>query len=120
VDDPVVVALAITLTGMALLFLALAFFYGLLSFIASALHERERPARTAVMGDEPAPDRPAPAAGDELMLRAAAIAVALARAESEGGLAQAPAPLADRPLSPWWILHQGRRIAAGSSPWRTL
>jgi Na+-transporting methylmalonyl-CoA/oxaloacetate decarboxylase gamma subunit len=118
VNNPLIVALAITLAGMGLLFLALAFFYGLLTLISSALQEgarRDAPTETV---DQGAPDRPAPPA--ELMLQAAAIAVALARAEAEGGPGPAGAGRAAQPLSSWWILHQGHRTAAGSSPWRTL
>jgi Na+-transporting methylmalonyl-CoA/oxaloacetate decarboxylase gamma subunit len=117
VDDPLIVALAITLVGMVLLFLALAFFYGLLSFIASALHEKEPPAPAPLAVDEAAQDQPA--AAEDLMLQAAAIAVALARAEGDDGLAPVAAGPAGRALSPWWLLHQGRRMAASSSPWRT-
>ena len=120
-DNPVLVALGITLAGMTLLFLALAFFYGLLTLISSALHDGGQPSTEAEPTDRAAgqavPDRPA---GPEPALQAAAIAVALARAESEGHPAPKPAPagLTAEPPSPWWSLHQGQRTAAGSSPWR--
>jgi Na+-transporting methylmalonyl-CoA/oxaloacetate decarboxylase gamma subunit len=115
VDNPLIVALAITLAGMGLLFLALTFFYGLLSLISSALSERARPAATAQAVEQGGPDRLADA---ELALQAAAIAVALARAETEVRHPPSPAGPAAEPLSPWWNLHQGDRMAAGSSPWR--
>ena len=114
-DNPLIVALAITLAGMGLLFLALAFFYGLLSLISSVLREGGRPVAAAEIVDQAGPDQPA---GAEMMLQAAAIAVALARAETEGSPAQLPAGPAAEPLSPWWSLHQGSRMSAGSSPWR--
>jgi len=120
VDNPLIVALGITLAGMTLLFLALAFFYGLLSLISSVLHEGARPPAAAETVDRAATDQPAPPAEAELMLQAAAVAVALARAETEARPAPTPAPadLAAESLSPWWSLHQGSRMAAGSSPWR--
>ena len=118
-NNPLTVAAAITLAGMALLFLALTFFYGLLSLISLALHDRAPGPAPAETEGQAAAGQPAPAAGLEPMLRAAAIAVALARAEAEGRPGQATAGAASETLSPWWMLHQGRRVAAGSSPWRT-
>ena len=117
-DNPLIVALAITVAGMGLLFLALAFFYGLLSLISSVVRDEAPPAPAVEAVDQPATSRGSPPAGAELMLRAAAIAVALARAESDGRPAQSPAGSAAEPLSPWSILHQGRRAGRGSSPWR--
>jgi len=121
VDNPLIVALAITLAGMTLLFLALAFFYGLLSLIAAALHDGAGTPGVAKAEEQAAPDEaelPAPPAERELMHRAAAIAVALARAEGEARPAPLPAGPAGESLSPWWSMHQGSRLAAGSSPWR--
>ena len=120
-DNPLLVALAITVAGMTLLFLALAFFYGLLSLISRALHDGNETPGTAKAEEQAAPDEaqlPAPPAERELMHRAAAIAVALARAEGEARPAPVPAGVSGEPLSPWWSMHQGSRLAAGSSPWR--
>lgn len=120
-DNPLIVALAITLAGMTLLFLALAFFYGLLSLIAAALHDGAGTPGVAKAEEQAAPDEaelPAPPAERELMHRAAAIAVALARAEGEARPAPLPAGPAGESLSPWWSMHQGSRLTAGSSPWR--
>jgi len=121
VDNPLIVAVAITVVGMILLFLALAFFYGLLSLISTALHDgvgAPGAARAAKEAARDEADLPDPPAERELMHRAAAIAVALARAEGEARLAPVPAGPAGEALSPWWSMHQGRRLAAGSSPWR--
>jgi Na+-transporting methylmalonyl-CoA/oxaloacetate decarboxylase gamma subunit len=121
VDNPLIVALAITVAGMTLLFLALAFFYGLLSLISAALHDGAEMPGVTRAEKQAAPDEtelPAPAAERELMHRAAAIAVALARAEGDARPAPVPAGVSGEPLSPWWSMHQGSRLAAGSSPWR--
>jgi Na+-transporting methylmalonyl-CoA/oxaloacetate decarboxylase gamma subunit len=119
VDNPLIVALAITVAGMGLLFLALGFFYGLLSLISSVVRDGPQPAPAAEAADQAAASGGGAPAGAELVHRAAAIAVALARAESDGRPAPAPAGPVDEPLSPWSILHQGRRVSRGSSPWRS-
>jgi hypothetical protein len=99
-------ALAITAIGMTLLFLTLAFFYGLLSAMARFIEDR-RPGSSddAVV---------APDAGDaEAALRAAAIAVALARAGAEGRAVSRGAPRQAVPSpgpSPWWAAHHQRRL----------
>jgi Na+-transporting methylmalonyl-CoA/oxaloacetate decarboxylase gamma subunit len=119
-ENPLVTVLMITALGMGLLFLALAFFYGLLSAMARGLKDRALPPPQA-------PARRHKEAGEEeggslaeTRLQAAAVAIALARgrvqapppgvpvapAESPGG-AQAP--------SAWWSLHHQRRLASGSS-----
>ncbi len=96
------VVLVITAVGMTLLFLALAFFYGLLSLLTAAIQDRSRePERNAAT--EPAEE--------EARLQAAALAVALARAEAE--LTASPTTgeaTASLPVSPWWALHHQRRL----------
>ncbi len=114
-NNSLVVALAITVAGMGLLFLALGFFYGLLTLISSLLQDKAPPVAEVEAVEQAAAERPAE---EEAMLQAAAIAVALARAETEGKPALAPAGAGVDSLSPWWSLHQGSRMAAGSSPWR--
>ncbi len=98
------VVLSISAVGMSLLFLALAFFYGLLLLLTSVVRDR---------GVEPgcATEKGAEPAQDEALLQAAAIAIALARAEAE----MAPSPDAAAlplPVSPWWALYHQRRLAS--------
>jgi Na+-transporting methylmalonyl-CoA/oxaloacetate decarboxylase gamma subunit len=104
------ISLGITAIGMTLLFLALAFFYGLLSFMTAAMQERRVPppaGRQAAGAAEGAPGK--------TRRRAAAIAVALARAEAEAA-ATRPAtgssdPQAANQVSAWWSLHHQRQIS---------
>lgn len=114
-SNSLVTALAITAIGMTLLFLSLAFFYGLLTLMASAIPDR-RPAKDPVG----APEAAVPV-DDEAPLRAAAIAVAMARAEAErlsisGGPTREP-PFPDR--SPWWAFHHQRSQGAHPAKWRS-
>lgn len=111
-DNPLTVALGITGVGMGLLFLALTFFYGLLSLISAALRE------TRTVAPEPVADTPAEQAGGDdrdPARRAAAIAIALARAEAES---QVTAPGGEAGAGPWWTMHHQRRLATNHSPWR--
>jgi hypothetical protein len=109
-ENSLVVVLIISAAGMTLLFLALAFFYGLLTLLTSMARDR------AVAEAVPAE------AGEEagVRLRAAAIAVALARAEAE----QRGVPAAVMPedgtipggvVSSWWTLHHQRQVASNSA-----
>jgi len=109
-EQPLVVVLVVSAIGMTLLFLALAFFYGLLSLMASVVKDRpsvpESPAEGGVAGER------------EAMVRAAAIAVALARAEAEGHAGTAGglagwAPRGGPGVSAWWALHHQRQLADG-------
>ena len=94
-------ALAITAIGMTLLFLTLAFFYGLLSAMARFIEDK-RSGSSSV-------ETVAPDAGDaEAPLRAAAIAVALARAGAEERAVSRGAPSPGP--SPWWAAHHQRRL----------
>jgi Na+-transporting methylmalonyl-CoA/oxaloacetate decarboxylase gamma subunit len=121
-DNPLVTVLMITVLGMGLLFLALAFFYGLLSGMARGLKERDRPARQQ-------PARPAAGSGEEeaqsweaARLQAAAAAIALARARVQ---AAQPGPLVhlegvggSQAPSAWWSLHHQRQLALRGRPGR--
>jgi hypothetical protein len=109
--DTLPIALAITAIGMTLLFLTLAFFYGLLTLLTAAIRDgagAEVPGATA--GQSPA--KPAPGGDEEGgRLRAAAIAVALARAEADAGTA---APR-EGSVGAWWALHHGQRLTRSNT-----
>ena len=107
-ENPVVAALVISLLGMPLLFLALAFFYGMLTLLATAIREWEV---------EPAPEIVVEAPRDEverLAQRAAAVAVVLARAEMEMGSDASGQEAGDREVGPWWALHHQRQLLSRS------
>ena len=113
------ISLGITAIGMTLLFLALAFFYGLLSFMTAAMQERRVPPPA---GRQAAEGLPAVGAAEgapgKTRRRAAAIAVALARAEAEAA-ATRPAtgssdPQAENQVSAWWSLHHQRAMVQQS------
>jgi hypothetical protein len=118
VDDSLAIALGISAIGMTLLFLALGFFYILLTLMTAVIKDRpsSQAARAGVQdggtGEE------------EARLRAAAVAVALARAEAEqeGPGSVSPAALGEsdvsRPVSPWWALHHQRKLTPNSDPRR--
>jgi Na+-transporting methylmalonyl-CoA/oxaloacetate decarboxylase gamma subunit len=117
VDHPLAVSLSITAIGMTLLFLALVFFYALMSLMMSAM--QERPSRKDMA--EPA-EKPV---GDAAMLQAAAIAVALSRAEAEQALEPSAVPVqvetvVQPAVSPWWILHHHRQLVPPSNARRSL
>jgi Na+-transporting methylmalonyl-CoA/oxaloacetate decarboxylase gamma subunit len=119
VESPIAAALVITAIGMTLLFLALAFFYGLMALMTAVV--KDRPAvRAPSTEQEEGPGEAVPAGhGADALLRAAAIAVAVARAEAEQGFnlvgipAQEGTAAADL-LSPWWALHHQRQLALHS------
>ena len=111
------ISLGITAIGMTLLFLALAFFYGLLSFMTAVMQERRAPSLSGLQAAEGL--QPAGAGeGDpgEARRRAAAIAVALARAEA--AVTNSPAvpagPQEANQVSAWWSLHHQRAMARQS------
>lgn len=111
VDNSWITVLTITVLGMGLLFLALAFFYGLLTAMARLLQDR------AVV-----PARPPGTAGEEeARLQAAAVAVALARAGLQAPQSRGPALPAEGEAapSPWWSLHHQRRLARETRPGRS-
>lgn len=110
VENSWITVLMITVLGMGLLFLALAFFYGLLGAMARLLKDRA-PAPVERVAPQPAPS------GEEVArLRAAAVAVALART----GLGRPQARHTGAAMegkatpSPWWSLHHQRRLARQS------
>jgi Na+-transporting methylmalonyl-CoA/oxaloacetate decarboxylase gamma subunit len=116
VDHPLVTALTITAIGMTLLFLALVFFYGLMSMMMSLLHRHQTGQDTV--------EAPASYASDAMAKQAAAIAVALARAEieqDEASHGSSPRASVGAMLIPsqWWALHHQRRVTAASGLRRT-
>jgi hypothetical protein len=108
-QNSIVTVLIISVMGMALLILALAFFYGLLTLMASAIRDRRSVSVASVESDGGPTE-------DEATLEVAAIAVALARAGAERAaepsigsvLAQ---PAAAPGVSAWWALHHQRQLA---------
>ena len=114
--NPIAAALIISILGMPLLFLALAFFYGLLSLMTSVIGERQAPPAGPVE-TEPTP------AEDQVLLQAAALAVALARAEAEQTSIPGPVSVEDeavsRHSSPWWTLHHQRHLTSSRYPRRS-
>jgi hypothetical protein len=112
VQNPVVTVLVISGMGMGLLILALAFFYGLLALMASAIRDR-RSAPLTPVESEGGPVE------DESMLKAAAIAVALGRVSSEGTAEASIDSVGARPVpvpgvSAWWMLHHQRQLTPSS------
>jgi Na+-transporting methylmalonyl-CoA/oxaloacetate decarboxylase gamma subunit len=110
VENPWITVLMITVLGMGLLFLALAFFYGLLLAMARGLQDR-----AAAPVEQPAL-APADADEEESRLQAAAVAIALARTARQSRFSDAPAVEhgGSRAASPWWSLHHQRRLASGA------
>lgn len=106
-DNLLVHTLVVSALGMFLLFLALAFLYGLMYLMTTVL--RDAPSAQA----QPAVEEQQGSEDREAKLRAAVVAVVLARARREARpVAALPegkaAPSA--PTSPWWALHHGRQL----------
>ncbi len=98
-DNPLLLSWIVAGAGLLLLFLALAFLYGLMTLMTALV--RDRP------GEEKGEQE---ARRQEAMLRrAAAIGVALARAEQETGLIPAPEK---EITSPWWTFHHHRQLTS--------
>ena len=97
-DDPLLTALHVSAVGMAALFAALLFLYGLM-YLMTALIRQRTPA-------PPAPAQSPP--GDDAAALAAAIAVALARASSESAPPSSAAT--DDAPSPWRTFHHYRQL----------
>jgi hypothetical protein len=115
-ENPIVASLVISALGMPLLFLALAFFYAMLSLMTSGIQDR---LPMLASRDEPGDQ----SEEDEALQRAAAIAVAMARADAEGrtSLVHPPAAAAEAQTpSPWWLLHHQRQLGAGSNTGRIV
>jgi hypothetical protein len=119
-ENPLVTVLMITALGMSLLFLALAFFYGLLAGMARGLKDRD----LTLQGERALPTEGAGEEGPSLAaagLQAAAVAIALARARVQapqgGGGAglQVEGSGGARAPSAWWSLHHQRRLASRTS-----
>jgi Na+-transporting methylmalonyl-CoA/oxaloacetate decarboxylase gamma subunit len=116
-ENPIAAALIISVLGMPLLFLALAFFYGLLSLMTSAIGERQATPPARPVEAETVPGE------DQVLLQAAALAVAFARAEAEQTSIPGPVGVEDEAVSqhvsPWWTLHHQRQLTSGRNPRRS-
>lgn len=119
-ENPVATALVISLLGMPLLFLALTFFYGLLSLMTSTLQGRlPGPLPSDVEGGREDDGEGVSLRETEALLEAAAVAVAIARAEADhspalGGRGVEVGTVS-QPISAWWALHHQRQTMPG---WR--
>jgi Na+-transporting methylmalonyl-CoA/oxaloacetate decarboxylase gamma subunit len=111
-DDPVVISLLVSGIGMLVLFLALAFLYGLMSLMTRFIKDRPEPS-VRKQGSEEAGNRNQEAGGRAQKpggekWRIAAIGVALARAEIE----MSGVDVADAKATPrgWRALHHRRQL----------
>ena len=114
-DNSLLVALLISAVGMTLLFLFLAFFYGLLALLAAVFKDRPSTHKEQAVGSKGMGDGTGIEGLEDAVLRAAVVAVALARAEAEGysspGAAAGSAEAADdSQASAWWSLHHQRQV----------
>jgi hypothetical protein len=114
-DNSLLPVLIISVVGMTLLFLFLAFFYGLLALLAAVFKDKPAAGTEPITEKEGTGDGKGPAGLEDAVLRAAAVAVALARAEAEEismpGTQAAFEEAADGPpVSAWWSLHHQRQI----------
>jgi hypothetical protein len=106
---------------MPLLFLALAFFYGLLSLLPLVIRERASrpvPEVGAAVGEQDVTSvgaQPAPA-----VRLAAAVAVALARAEVELDFDHFEPRQKEGGISPWWAGHHQRHLTDRAQTRRNL
>ena len=106
-DNPIIISLVVSGIGMLILFLALAFIYGLMYLMTTFIKDRadEQEQGAGGRGQETGSKRQE---ARSRRLRAAAIGVALARAEQESvavGL-----PEAEEPISSWRALHHQRQL----------
>ena len=111
-DNLVVMALVVSAVGMFLLFVALAFLYGLMYLMTAVL--KDPTPEPAPLAEESGID----AVDKAVVWRAAAAAAAvaaLARAEHELRSARPSAPgetAEGGAASPWWALHHSRQLLA--------
>jgi Na+-transporting methylmalonyl-CoA/oxaloacetate decarboxylase gamma subunit len=109
-DDQLVTSLVVTGVGMLILFLALAFLYGLLYLMTALI--KDQPPAPGPSASEDAHSAVPGRAGEEPRqgekLRAAVIAIALARAEQELGTTSAPG--VEEADSAWRTLHHQRQL----------
>ena len=115
-ENPLVTVLMISALGTGLLFLALAFFYGLLSAMARGLKDRalRSPQAPATCPEDAGEEEGRSLAAGRL--QAAAVAIALARARVPAPPPGGPVPPAGAQApSAWWSLHHQKRLASGSS-----
>ena len=122
-DNSLLAVLLISAVGMTLLFLFLAFFYGLLALLAAVFKDKPTTG-TEPKAEEGMGDGKGPAVLEDAVLRAAAVAVALARAEAEetsrSSAQAASEEIADGPpVSAWWSLHHQRQITTNPATRRS-
>ena len=116
-DNPFVISLVVSGVGMLMLFLALAFLYGLMYLMTALIKDRHETEEIE------SGERATGSEGQESeirKLRAAAIAVALARAEQDLSPVGAPGALgAEEMVSGWRALHHQRQLGLNVLPRRT-
>jgi Na+-transporting methylmalonyl-CoA/oxaloacetate decarboxylase gamma subunit len=101
-DSPLATSLVLAGVGITILFLALAFLYGLVHLMTALIKDRPpAPGPTVLEGKGGKPSQ-------EAELQAAVIAVALARAEQE--LRAVGAPGVEEVASSWRTLHHQRQL----------
>lgn len=100
-DNDLVISLAVTGIGMLILFVALAFLYGLIFLMTAFIKDRPK-AETKEHRSREATEQTA------MRRRAAVIAVALARAGHE--LSTNGAPSVQETISAWQVLHHQRQL----------
>ncbi|MFN2227917.1 MAG: OadG family protein [Anaerolineae bacterium] len=126
IENPWGTVLMITVLGMGLLFLALTFFYGLLTAMARLLQDRAgaRKEHRAVAPVQPVTEPQSVVAGSEEEARwqAAVVAVALARAALPAARTHGPArpSTGEAAASAWWSLHHQRRLGRETRQGRSL
>ncbi len=98
-DNPIIISLVVSGIGMLILFLALAFLYGLMYLMTMFIRDRPK------VEEQEAGGRRQEAGSRR---QAAVIGVALARAEQE--MIAVSAPEAEEPASTWRALHHQRQL----------
>jgi len=113
-DNPIVISLVVSGIGMLMLFLALAFLYGLMYLMTTLIKDRPGVEEKGSMGE----DVCGSVGADEqraMRWRAAVIGVALARAEQERVVPPSVPPIGGEErgrgvVSPWRALHHQRQL----------
>jgi hypothetical protein len=116
-DDPVVISLVVSGIGMLVLFLALAFLYGLMYLMTAFIRDRPEP-EIGKQGREKTGDGRQESGGGAQVpggekRRIAAIGVAMARAELEMSGVEAPA--VEAASRGWRALHRRRQLTLNTT-----
>jgi len=108
-DNPIIISLVVSGIGMLMLFLALAFLYGLMYLITALIKDRPK-VEAEERGNREVWESGSVGAEEQRAMRrrAAVIGVALARAEQE--LSTIGAPGAGEAVSAWQTLHHQRQL----------